>query len=104
MAAWVVRQQEKIVATKPAPAAAVPAANPAKEAALKADYDGFLEAGREFVKRNTDFNDVLQKATERGLTLQNSAMMAIIRLKAPQVAYFLAKREKDAVARTCSNF
>jgi len=100
MAEWVIRQQDKIVA-KPAVAAevVVPAADPVREAELKKDYDGFLEAGHEFIKRNVDFNDVLQKATERGLTIQNAAMMAIIRLKAPQVAYYLAKVENDAVAR-----
>jgi len=99
MAEWVIRQQDKIVAKPVAAEVMAPAADPAKEAELKKDYDGFLEAGHEFIKRNVDFNDVLQKATERGLTIQNAAMMAIIRLKAPQVAYYLAKVENDAVAR-----
>src|SRR5258708_32053483 len=45
MAEWVIRQQDKIVAKPAAAEVVAPAADPAKEAELKKDYDGFLEAG-----------------------------------------------------------
>lgn len=97
MAEWVVRQQEKIQ-VKPA-AVEGPKPDPVQDAARKQEFDGFLEAGKAFVVRYPDFNDVLQKAAERGLKMDNSAMLAIIRSKAPEVAYYLAKPENDAVAR-----
>lgn len=97
MAEWVIRQQDKIQ-----PKAAVveeQKPDPAMDAARKQEFDGFLEAGKAFIVRYPDFNDVLQKAAERGLKMDNSAMLAIIRSKAPEVAYYLAKPENDAVAR-----
>lgn len=99
MAEWVIRQQEKIIARPAAAAVPPPQVDPAREAELKKDYDDFLEVGREFMKRNADFDEVLDGAAKRGLTLDNQAQMAIIRLKAPEVIYWLAKPENDAAAR-----
>lgn len=99
MAEWVIRQQDKIQAKAvvPPPVAAPP--DPAVLAARKEEFDGFLEAGKEFIKTHADFNDVLQKASERGLTLDNSAMAKIVQLKAPAVGYYLARPENEALAK-----
>lgn len=102
MAEWVIRQQDKItpkVATTTTAMVDAPAIDPVAATYRKEEFDGFLETGRKFITRNPDFNDVMNKAAERGLTLDNQAMVAIIKLKAPEVAYYLAKPENDAVAR-----
>jgi hypothetical protein len=102
MAEWVIRQQDKItpkVNTTTVAKVDAPAIDPQAAAYRKEEFDGFLDNGRKFITRNPDFNETLQKAAERGLTLDNQAMVAIIKLKAPEVAYYLAKPENDAVAR-----
>lgn len=108
IASWVVRQQSKItapVAAQPAaPAEAAPAEikfNPADpvHVQLKTELDGFIQAGQEFIKRNPDFNDALNAAAQRGLTLDTQAQRAIIKLQAPEVAYFLAQPQNEPVAR-----
>lgn len=99
MAEWVIRQQDKIqpkvVATPPPE----PAQDPVVVAQRKAEYDGFLEAGKSFIARYPDFNDTLADADKRGLKFDNQAMLAIIQQKAPEVPYYLAKPENEAVAR-----
>lgn len=102
MAEWVIRQQDKITPKVDVTTTAkvdAPAIDPAAAAYRKEEFDGFLDNGRKFITRNPDFNEVMNKAAERGLTLDNQAMVAIIKLKAPEVAYYLAKPENDAVAR-----
>lgn len=101
MAEWVIRQQDKIA---PKVAAVAAPAEPAKvdpvtEARLKEEYNGFLEAGNEFIKRNPDFNEVLDAAGKRGLTIDNRAQYTIIKLRVPQVAYYLARPENETTAR-----
>src|SRR5258708_933289 len=73
MAAWVVRQQEKIQPKIVETKVVEPVIDPVQAATRKAEYDGFLEAGNKFIERNPDFNDVLQKASERGLGMDNQA-------------------------------
>jgi hypothetical protein len=96
MAEWVIRQQEKIV---PKVAPPPPAPDPVFVAARKEEMDGFLQKGKEFIAQFPDFNETLDAASKRGLTMDNQAMVAIIRLRAPEVAYYLAKPENDATAR-----
>lgn len=96
MAEWVIRQQEKIV---PKVAPPPPAPDPVFVAARKEEMDGFLQKGKEFIAQFPDFNETLEEASKRGLTMNNQAMVAIIRLRAPEVAYYLAKPENDATAR-----
>lgn len=98
MAEWVIRQQEKIT-PKVAPVVEPPKPDPAQVQVRKEEFDGFLENGKNFISRYPDFNDTLEAAAKRGLQMDNQAMVAIIRLKAPEVAYYLAKPENDAVAR-----
>lgn len=103
MAEWVLRQQDKITArvaaqTPPATDAASTASD-VNAALRKEEFDGFLSAGNEFIKRNPDFNETLDAATKRGLTLHNQATVTIIKLRAPQVAYYLARPENDVEAR-----
>lgn len=107
VAEWVVRQQNKIVsaaAAKPAPPAQpaevqFDAQNPAHQQ-LKQEFDGFMQAGHEFRQRNPDFVERLNKAAEKGLTLNNEAQRAIIRLQAPAVLYWLAAPENEQHARS----
>jgi hypothetical protein len=97
MAEWVIRQQDKITPKVAAPVTPVP--DPAAHQMRKEEFDGFLEKGKAFMVQYPDFNETLQKASERGLTMDNQAMVAIIRLKAPEVAYYLAKPENETTAR-----
>lgn len=99
MAEWVVRQQDKI---KPKPIEAKPAEvkpDPAIEAAIKQEFDAYQQSGADFTKRNPDFNDVLQKAFDRGLVIRPLAGRIIMRLKAPEVSYYLARPENEADTR-----
>lgn len=111
IAEWVVRQQNKILAK---PAVAAPATAPAVPAApkeiqfnpqdpvhmqLKKEFDGFLFVGQDFIKRNPDFNDRLNAAAAKGLTLDNQAQRTIIRLAAPEILYYLAAPENEPEAR-----
>ncbi|MFI5095173.1 MAG: hypothetical protein ACHQIK_17185 [Candidatus Acidiferrales bacterium] len=107
VAEWVIRQQEKI---QPKPAAVAPAPkidsapapvelSPQFVQARQQEFDGFLESGQKFISRNPDFHETLEKAAKRGLRLDNGAMLTIIRLKAPEVAYYLARPENDSASR-----
>lgn len=104
MAEWVFRQQEKIqpkVAAAPPPAPDRAATIPeAQMAQAKIEFDHFQEVGTEFIKKNPDFNEVLNKAHKRGLTLHNRAQFRIIKRAIPQVAYYLARPENEAEARS----
>lgn len=95
MTEWVIRQQEKIVPKVAAKEEPKVEASPVR----KEEFDGFLDAGKKFIARYPDFNETLQKADERGLKMDNQAMVAVIKLKAPEVAYYLAKPENEDVAR-----
>lgn len=65
----------------------------------KEEFDNFLEKGRRFVAGHPDFNETLEAAHVRGLTMSEAARTAITRLAVPEVAYWLAKPENDLAAR-----
>jgi hypothetical protein len=66
----------------------------------KEEFDKFLEKGKAFVVGHPDFNATLEAAHVRGLTMSERGRVAITRLAAPEVAYWLAKPENDLAART----
>lgn len=102
MAEWVVRQQDKItpkVAAPPPSTDRVATLNETQTAQAKTEYDHFLEVGTEFIKKNPDFNETLEAAAKRGLTLHNRAQWRIIKRAIPQVAYYLARPENEIEAR-----
>lgn len=109
IAEWVVRQQNKILAVPAAPPPSTPAPQPPKEVQfdpqnpthmqLKREFDNFLFVGQEFIKRNPDFNDRLNAAASKGLTLDNRAQRTIVRMAAPEVLYYLAAPENEQDAR-----
>lgn len=94
MALWAVEQRQ-------APAAALtPVPEPPKTLEVrKEEFDRFLERGKTFVAGHPDFNATLEAAHIRGLTMSEQARVAITRLAAPEVAYWLAKPENDMAAR-----
>jgi hypothetical protein len=95
MALWAAEQ-------RPVPAQAVPApttAAPAPDTKRQEEFDRFLERGKAFVVSHPDFNDTLQAAHVRGLTMSEQAGQAITKLAAPEVVYWLAKPENDLAAR-----
>jgi len=95
MALWAAEQ-------RPAPAQAVPTttpAAPAPDTKRQEEFDRFLERGKAFVVSHPDFNDTLQAAHVRGLTMSEQARQAITKLAAPEVVYWLAKPENDLAAR-----
>lgn len=53
----------------------------------------FLEKGKKLIAAHPDFNDALQEADRYGLTISTAAVAEIVRLGAPEVAYWLAKPE-----------
>lgn len=53
----------------------------------------FLEKGKKLIEAHPDFNDKLQEAAHYGLTITPEATAEIVRLCAPEVAYWLAKPE-----------
>ena len=53
----------------------------------------FLEKGKKLIAAHPDFNDKLQEAHSYGLTISTPAVAEIVRLGAPEVAYWLAKPE-----------
>jgi hypothetical protein len=69
----------------------------------KEEFDRFLESGKRFVVGHPDFNTILEAAHVRGLTMSESARVAITRLAAPEVAYWLARPENDLAARSLMN-
>ena len=113
IAEWVVRQQNKIIAATPAAPVTPATPEPPKEIQFdpqnaahvqaKREFDGFIFAGQDFIKRNPDFNERLNKASEKGLTLNNQAQRAIIRLAAPEVLYYLADPQNEGEARKLMN-
>jgi len=64
------------------------------------EFDKFLERGKTFMVAHSDFNEVLQAAHIRGLTMSEQARAAITKLAAPEVVYWLAKPENDLAARS----
>lgn len=66
----------------------------------KEEFDRFLEKGKRFVAGHPDFNETLEAAHVRGLTMSEAARTAITRLAVPEVAYWLAKPENDLAARS----
>jgi hypothetical protein len=95
MALWAAEQ-------RPAPTQAVPTptpAAPAPDTKRQEEFDRFLERGKAFVVSHPDFNDTLQAAHVRGLTMSEQARQAITKLAAPEVVYWLAKPENDLAAR-----
>jgi hypothetical protein len=65
----------------------------------KEEFDKFLEKGKSFIAGHPDFNTTLEAAHVRGLTMSEAGRVAITRLAAPEVAYWLAKPENDLAAR-----
>lgn len=53
----------------------------------------FIEKGKKLIAAHPDFNDKLQEADHYGLTITPEAVAEIVRLCAPEVAYWLAKPE-----------
>ena len=95
MALWAAEQRS-------APAQAVPTPTPvapAPDTKRQEEFDRFLERGKAFVVSHPDFNDTLQAAHVRGLTMSEQARQAITKLAAPEVVYWLAKPENDLAAR-----
>jgi len=72
---------------------------PAIDPIRKEEFDRFLERGKTFITGHPDFNITLEAAHVRGLTMSERARVAITRLAAPEVAYWLAKPENDLAAR-----
>lgn len=94
MALWAVDERAKAVPkTEQAPIA------PQVLQVRQEEFDKFLERGKAFVAGHPDFNTVLEAAHVRGLTISEQARVAITRLAAPEVAYWLAKPENDLAAR-----
>lgn len=89
---WVAEQ------SKPAPVEKAPEASPVSTL-RKEEFDRFLEKGKLFISKNPDFNTTLEAAHIRGLTMSESARVAITRMALPEVAYWLAKPENDMAAR-----
>jgi hypothetical protein len=63
----------------------------------------FLEKGQKFIGLRKDFNDTLQDADDYGLTISPAAVAEIVRLGAPEVAYWLAKPENFEAAHGLMN-
>ena len=51
----------------------------------------FIEKGKKPIAAHPDFNDKLREAGNSGLTITPEATAEIVRLCAPEVAYWLAK-------------
>lgn len=96
MALWAASQ------TKPAEPPKEQKANEAVQVSQvrKEEFDRFLEKGKRFVAGHPDFNETLEAAHIRGLTMSEAARTAITRLAVPEVAYWLAKPENDLAARS----
>lgn len=65
----------------------------------KEEFDTFLEKGKSFMATHPDFNQRLQEATIRGLTISEQARAAITKLAVPEVVYWLADPTNDLAAR-----
>jgi hypothetical protein len=91
------------VETKPAPVAAPPPSEAPARAHLqvrKQEFDTFLEKGKRFVAGHPDFHEVMGQAAARGLSLSEAGRIAITSQAVPEVAYWLARPENDATARS----
>lgn len=99
LALWAAKQVG--APTKPAEVtpAAAPPATPQHLQVRKEEFDRFLEKGKTFIAGHPDFNEVLQAAHIRGLTISEEARIAITKKAVPEVAYWLAKPENDLAAR-----
>jgi len=95
MALWAAEQRPAASAITPP----VTPAAPAPDTKRQEEFDRFLERGKAFVVSHPDFNDTLQAAHVRGLTMSEQARQAITKLAAPEVVYWLAKPENDLAAR-----
>ena len=95
MALWAAAEQAKAAVTPPA----APAPENKSLAIAKDEFDKFLERGKSFMTSHPDFNDTLQAAHVRGLTMTEGARVAITRMAVPEVIYWLAKPENDMAAR-----
>jgi hypothetical protein len=97
MAMWAVEESARtgtIVTRESAPPT-----KPSVMEVRKEEFDKFLERGKKFMEVHPDFNETLQQAAIRGLTISEQARTAITRLAVPEVAYWLAKPENDLAAR-----
>jgi hypothetical protein len=53
----------------------------------------FREKGKKLMELHKDFNDALKEASDSGLTISAAAVAEIVRLEAPEVAYYYAQEE-----------
>lgn len=63
----------------------------------------FLEKAKKLIAAHPDFNDELQQAHSSGLTITPEAVAEIVRLCAPEVAYYLGKPENFEAAHGLMN-
>lgn len=63
----------------------------------------FIEKGKKLIEAHSDFNDTLQDADSYGLTISTAAVAEIVRLGAPEIAYWLAKPENFEAAHGLMN-
>jgi hypothetical protein len=73
--------------------------DPQAQARFAEEAENFQAAGQAFVKEHPDFNQKMHAAAARGLTLDNKALRTIIRLRAPEVAYYLTDPKNEVEAR-----
>lgn len=98
MALWAVEERSRSAAAPTPPVVEAP--KPETVSPIrKEEFDKFLENGKRFIAGHADFNTTLEAAHIRGLTMTEGARVAITRLAAPEVAYWLAKPENDMAAR-----
>lgn len=77
----------------------IPQPNKAEMQLRQQEFDKFLEKSKLFMASHPDFLARLDDAHIRGLTMTESARVAIQRKAAPEVAYWLANPENDLAAR-----
>lgn len=63
------------------------------------EFARYMERAAEFAKSHPDYTETLADAAKRGLNLSTAHTAEIVRLRAPEVAYSLAKRENESRAR-----
>lgn len=63
----------------------------------------FMEKGQKYTALRKDYNDVLQDAHDYGLTIPPTGVAEIVRLGAPEVAYWLARPENIEAAHGLMN-
>jgi hypothetical protein len=99
LALWAAAQTKVVPTPVPISTPAEPPKPDPQAALRKEEFDKFLEAGKKLIVRFPDFNETLNAAHIRGLTMSEQARIAITKLAAPEVAYWLAKPENDLAAR-----